>query len=432
MANLNGMANYVAMQLRRGVAVDGTRVVSEANLAECWKPHVDVPIAAALDPDAVSYGYGMGWMSVMYDGGIRLVWHNGAADGFSTYLGFFPEENIGYRPPDQRRADTARVALRPLRPEPVAGGPVRSQPGRQRCPHRPVPGHRAPVGRPGSTGAPGRSNGGRALSWPLRKGVVARVRWRRVAPVAPKLAGDSGDGDARRQLRDGGRVLGRSPAPSSSATKTARRGWTSRMSSACVGWSDPRSGRARGAKPARRRPRTPESSGTCGAPGQGARRRVLKPVRRNRGAIRWRSPLRRSPRSVRKAGILHLDVALVQCVSLVDISSCRPPAIANGFGGADCGAQVPHPQLRRCQAASATAAHLLQAGCDSPCARQRATHSTYPGTSNADEPLACTAVVERLRDRVAAKRSGPPAGVSTTSPGPASAAGLTDDLSPRP
>src|SRR5215204_602807 len=34
MANLTSMANYVAMQLRRGVAVDGTRVVSEANLAE--------------------------------------------------------------------------------------------------------------------------------------------------------------------------------------------------------------------------------------------------------------------------------------------------------------------------------------------------------------------------------------------------------------
>ena len=95
MANLNGMANYVAMQLRRGVAIDGTRVVSEANLAECWNPHVDVPIAAALDPDAVSSGYGMGWMSVMYDGGIRLVWHDGATDGFSTYLGFFPEENLG-------------------------------------------------------------------------------------------------------------------------------------------------------------------------------------------------------------------------------------------------------------------------------------------------------------------------------------------------
>ena len=95
MANLNGMANYITMQLRRGVAIDGTRVVSEANLAECWKPHVDVPPAAALDPDAVSMGYGMGWMSVMYDSDTRLVWHDGAADGFSTYLGFFPEENLG-------------------------------------------------------------------------------------------------------------------------------------------------------------------------------------------------------------------------------------------------------------------------------------------------------------------------------------------------
>ena len=95
MANLNGMANYVAMQLRGGIAIDGTRVVSEPNLAECWNPHVDLPIAAALDPDAVSMGYGMGWISVVYSSGLRLVWHDGAADGFSTYIGFFPEENLG-------------------------------------------------------------------------------------------------------------------------------------------------------------------------------------------------------------------------------------------------------------------------------------------------------------------------------------------------
>lgn len=95
MANPNGMANYVAMQLRLGVAFDGNRVVSEPNLVECWNPHVDVHIAAALDPDAVSSGYGMGWISVIYDGDIRQVWHDGAADGFSTYLGFSSEENLG-------------------------------------------------------------------------------------------------------------------------------------------------------------------------------------------------------------------------------------------------------------------------------------------------------------------------------------------------
>jgi CubicO group peptidase (beta-lactamase class C family) len=66
LANLTGMANYVTMQLRRGVAIDGTRVVSEANLAECWNPHIAVPTSAVLDPDAVSTGYGMGWMSVEY------------------------------------------------------------------------------------------------------------------------------------------------------------------------------------------------------------------------------------------------------------------------------------------------------------------------------------------------------------------------------
>ncbi len=95
MANLNDMANYVAMQLRRGVAVDGTRVVSEASLAACWAPHIDLPVNATFEPDVVSSGYGMGWMSVMYRGGMRLVWHNGGIDGFSTWIGFFAEENLG-------------------------------------------------------------------------------------------------------------------------------------------------------------------------------------------------------------------------------------------------------------------------------------------------------------------------------------------------
>jgi CubicO group peptidase (beta-lactamase class C family) len=95
MANLNGMANYVAMQLRRGVSMGGTRVVSAAALAECWAPHISLPINAAMEPDVVSTGYGMGWISAMYRGGTRLVWHNGAIDGFSTWIGFFPNENIG-------------------------------------------------------------------------------------------------------------------------------------------------------------------------------------------------------------------------------------------------------------------------------------------------------------------------------------------------
>ena len=94
-ATLTDMANYVALQLRGGTSVAGTRVVSAANLAACWQPHVAVPTSPALDPDAKSAGYGMGWISVEYTDGRRLVWHNGGIDGFATHIAFLPEENLG-------------------------------------------------------------------------------------------------------------------------------------------------------------------------------------------------------------------------------------------------------------------------------------------------------------------------------------------------
>ncbi len=95
LASLTDMANYVAMQLNGGVSITGERVASAANLAECWTPHIDLPTSPELDPDLVSAGYGMGWISQTYRGGRRLVWHNGGIDGFSTFIGFFPEDDLG-------------------------------------------------------------------------------------------------------------------------------------------------------------------------------------------------------------------------------------------------------------------------------------------------------------------------------------------------
>ncbi|MGI8485133.1 MAG: serine hydrolase domain-containing protein, partial [Thermomicrobiales bacterium] len=95
LASLSDMANYVAMQLNQGVSTAGTRVVSAANLAECWQPHIDIPISPTLDPDLRKAGYGMGWMSQTYRDGRSLVWHNGGIDGFTTYLGFLPEDDLG-------------------------------------------------------------------------------------------------------------------------------------------------------------------------------------------------------------------------------------------------------------------------------------------------------------------------------------------------
>ncbi|MEV4619556.1 serine hydrolase domain-containing protein [Asanoa sp. NPDC049573] len=95
LSTLDDMAGYVRLQLRRGRSVTGRRVVSAANLAECWRPHIPVPTDPVLDPDAASAGYAMGWISERFRDGTRLVWHNGAIDGFTAYVGFLPERDLG-------------------------------------------------------------------------------------------------------------------------------------------------------------------------------------------------------------------------------------------------------------------------------------------------------------------------------------------------
>lgn len=95
LASLNDMTRYVSMQLRGGVSTDGARVVSARNLAECWQPHIAEAVSAAVDPDLKTAGYGMGWTHQTYRDGRSFIWHNGGIDGFSTYMGFFPSDNLG-------------------------------------------------------------------------------------------------------------------------------------------------------------------------------------------------------------------------------------------------------------------------------------------------------------------------------------------------
>jgi CubicO group peptidase (beta-lactamase class C family) len=95
LSTLTDMANYLRLELRRGKSVTGKRVVSAANLAQCWVPGVAVPLDPDTDPDGVSSGYGMGWIRERYKNGSSLVWHNGAIDGFTAFLGFLPEHDIG-------------------------------------------------------------------------------------------------------------------------------------------------------------------------------------------------------------------------------------------------------------------------------------------------------------------------------------------------
>jgi hypothetical protein len=79
------MANYLIMQLNQGVAADGTRVVSEANLLVTREPQVPVSADAS---------YGLGWFVGTYKG-LPLIEHGGNTLGFTSDLAFLPDTGLG-------------------------------------------------------------------------------------------------------------------------------------------------------------------------------------------------------------------------------------------------------------------------------------------------------------------------------------------------
>lgn len=84
-STLEDMTRYLLTELAVGVAPDGTRIVSEANLRETWKPQV--PVSANAD-------YGLGWFVSKYQG-LNLIEHGGNTLGFTSSFGFFPDLNLG-------------------------------------------------------------------------------------------------------------------------------------------------------------------------------------------------------------------------------------------------------------------------------------------------------------------------------------------------
>jgi CubicO group peptidase (beta-lactamase class C family) len=84
-SSANEMARYVITELNRGVAPDGARVVSAANLEETWEPQV------AVDAET---SYGLGWLIGEYKG-LPLIAHGGNTYGFSSDLAFLPDSDVG-------------------------------------------------------------------------------------------------------------------------------------------------------------------------------------------------------------------------------------------------------------------------------------------------------------------------------------------------
>jgi CubicO group peptidase (beta-lactamase class C family) len=80
-ANVVEMALYISTQLGRGVAPNGTQVVSEENLSATWQPYLE--------------DYGMGWEVSEYNA-IEIIMHTGSYDNFESVIGFMPALDTGF------------------------------------------------------------------------------------------------------------------------------------------------------------------------------------------------------------------------------------------------------------------------------------------------------------------------------------------------
>lgn len=95
----NDMSKWLALQLEKGELPGGTRLFSEAQHDEMWKPVVLQPIAPRPDNlKAVApmfYTYALGWDVQDYRG-TKIVWHGGAVFGFLSAVVLIPEKNVGF------------------------------------------------------------------------------------------------------------------------------------------------------------------------------------------------------------------------------------------------------------------------------------------------------------------------------------------------
>ncbi len=86
-SNVLEMTNWVLLFLNHGLASSGARLITAAGLERMYTPYVNVPGESGT-------GYALGWfVGKIHDK--RLVFHQGDTDGYSTYVSFMPDDNLG-------------------------------------------------------------------------------------------------------------------------------------------------------------------------------------------------------------------------------------------------------------------------------------------------------------------------------------------------
>jgi CubicO group peptidase (beta-lactamase class C family) len=97
LASVQDMARYLIMQMQGGITQEGKRVVSAANLAETHRPGIAIPLGnPEATPDTIAMHYALGWFIQTFRDGRQSLWHSGGIDGFSSQMGFFPVDQLGY------------------------------------------------------------------------------------------------------------------------------------------------------------------------------------------------------------------------------------------------------------------------------------------------------------------------------------------------
>jgi beta-lactamase class C len=87
--SVTGLAKYALLHLGHGVAADGTRVVSAANLAETYVPQTPLHFDGLPWLDH----YAAGWVSGK-EQGFSTLWHDGGIDAYYSCLLLVPEDDL--------------------------------------------------------------------------------------------------------------------------------------------------------------------------------------------------------------------------------------------------------------------------------------------------------------------------------------------------
>lgn len=92
-------AKWIAVRLANGALPDGSRLYSEAQAREMFRPNIIVGSSAGPTPDlpgrAIASTYAMGWQVMDYRGE-RFITHGGGAPGFISGTVLIPGRNVGF------------------------------------------------------------------------------------------------------------------------------------------------------------------------------------------------------------------------------------------------------------------------------------------------------------------------------------------------